>query len=217
MSKDYQVLIDNNFKELDDLKAAMEKLKEQFIIYAGVFIGQWYNSTTRNYVKRNADRSLELGKEKLEDLKHKVNKLEEKASEVTKECLSAPEIWWHVKEDMDLYYEFRSNSPPEFLSKALRPALGRLGPVLDEFGYVNVKTEGLREHPVWCEWDAPDDKSVIEGRACYPYGVEWSSSMIDTMKKYQTLHRQAIKVNERIEELKKEKVKQDADKLWDSV
>ncbi len=217
MAEDYELLIKNNQEELERKKAEMGEIKEQFIIYAGAFIGQWFSSISRNYVKEYADISIELGKEKLEKLKEEVMQLEREAATYAKECLIPENIWWHQKKNSSLSYEFRANSPPEFLSRALRPALGRLGPVLGKYGYVNIRTEGLREHPVWCEWDHNDEKTVIEGRACYPFGIEWSDSMIESIKKYHELHQQAQKIIERIEVLKKEMIKEQAESLWGSI
>lgn len=95
--------------------------------------------------------------------------------------------------------------------------MGRLAPVLEKFGYIKIRTKGSKEHPVWCEWDFPDDRMTIEGRACYPYGVEWSDSMMDSIKKYNDLHQQAKKIVERIETLKKDMMREQVESLWDSV
>ena len=217
MAEDYELLIKNNQEELERKKTEMRDIKEQFILFAGAFVGQWFNSVTRNYVKEYADISIELRKEKLEKLKKEVTKLEKEANTYVTECLMPEDIWWHQKEDTKLSYEFRVNSPPEFLSRALRPALGRLGPILGKYGYVNIRTEGIREHPVWCEWEFKDDRMAIEGKACYPFGIEWSDSMIESIKKYHELHQQALKIQERLETLKKEMIREQAENLWESV
>lgn len=214
MAEDYELLIKNNQEELDRKKTEMSEIKDQFIIFSGAFVGQWFNSVTRNYVKEYADISIDLGKEKLENLKEEVMKLESEANTYANECLMHETLWWHQKENESLSYEFRANSPPEFLSRALRPALGRLGPILGKYGYVNIRTEGMREHPVWCEWDFQDERMTIEGRACYPFGIVWSDSMIESIKKYSELHQQALKILERIEILKKEMVREQAESLW---
>lgn len=87
MTQDYELLIKNNQDELEAKKTEMRRIKEEFINTAGVFLAQWFNSIAKNYVKEYADISIELGKEKLEQLRKDVAKLNSEASVLVGECL----------------------------------------------------------------------------------------------------------------------------------
>ena len=219
MTKDFDNLIKQKQAELDSLKPQMEEVRQQFIKDSTTFIKEWYEKTSQSYVETGADITLNLGKEKLSQMKTKTRKLIENAEATANEMLFDPELWWHLAENDELSYSFYGNAPPRFLDKAIRLALGKLGTILEEFGYsVTTKpTAVISELGVWCEWDSSGRYHPPDARPYYPFSQDWSEAMRNTLQKYNELCTQAKKVRIEINSLQREKKTEEAKNLWDSV
>ena len=219
MTKDFDNLIKLKTAELDSLKPQMEEVRKQFIKDSTRFIRKWYEKTSQGYVETGSDVTLKLGKAKLSQMKAKVLELMQNAEAIANEMFSNAELWWHLMENDELSYSFYGNAPPKMLDEAIRLALGKLGTILEEFGYsVTTKpTGGIGELGVWCEWDSTGRFHPPDARPYYPYHQPWPEAMRNTLKKYDELCAQAKKVRAEINSLHIEKKKEAAKNLWDSV
>jgi len=210
VTEDLNGLISQAQAELDFLKCQMEVVRKQFAQDTVKFVREWYEKTAREYVDREADITLSLGKEKLAQMKSKVSKLIEDTETIVNQFLSDRKLWWHLVEDNELFY--LSSSPrvhPSFLDKNIRLALGKLGVTLEEFGYVKTKSPTLTEVGIWCEYP--------NGRPYYPYGIDWPETMQNTINKYSELCEKAKGKRGEIDCSIARKNEHHARNLWDSI
>jgi len=218
MAANYDALINEKQAQLESLKSMLEEIKQQFIKDSVIFIREWYKITTENYVKTAPDITISLGKEKLKQMKEKVAILIQNAESIANEFLSNPDLWWHLKEISEHRYSYYGNRAPDDLDKALRLSLGKLGVILEEFGYnVTTKSTYRDQDNVWVEWDSSGQYHPPNGRPYYPYGMDWSDMMRITIGKYNEVFVQAMKIREEIRSLQGEKKRQQAQNLWDSI
>lgn len=224
MSENIDLRIQQKEKELTPLRSRMEELRLQFINDTTTFAAKWYSETAKQYVTKNPTTTLKLSKEKLVQMKTKVNNLIRNADKITQTPLSDPNVWWHLaprKHDSSSLYDQLGdtkvgNKFPAVVDKAVRRALGELGTVLEQFGY-RVTTAGALEgyYPeFWFEYpDGPDSPA----RPFFPHLLEWSEDMQYTVQKYSGLFKKAIVLFNEVELLKEEKKKHQALELWDSA
>lgn len=217
MVENFDNLIKQKQAELESLKPQMEEIRRQFTLDSAKFVSEWYKKTTEIYIERDADKTINLGKEKLGKMKAKVLKLVESAEAIIDEIFSNQKLWWHLVEDDNFFYSYYGNRAPDILDKPIRLALGKLGVILEEFGYVKTKSTGSREHDVWSEWDPSGNYHLSDGRPYYPYSVDWSETMQNTIMRYNELHGQAKRIRQEIDNLRREKKKHQAKNLWDSI
>ncbi len=224
MSEKLDLLIQEKEAELSPIRSRMEELRLQFVNDTTKFAAKWYGETAKQYVTKNPETTLKLSREKLFQMKAKVNNLVQNAEKITKNPLSDPKVWWHLaprKHDTSSLYDQLGddkvgNKFPAIVDKAVRRALGELGTVLEQFGY-RVTTAGALEgyYPeYWFEYpEGPDSPA----RPFFPHLLEWSEDMQYTIQKYSGQFKKAIVLFNEIEKLKEEKKKRQALELWDSA
>lgn len=134
----------NEPKELESRKSEMEDIRQQFIKASATFIAQWFNVTAKHYVCTDSQNTLRLGRDRLSSMKFKLHNLTENAERIVNEVLSDRSLWWHLapkEEDGSAYpYLQCENKCPRIIDKPIRKALGKLGLILEEYGY-NVTTK----------------------------------------------------------------------------
>lgn len=218
MSNDFDASIEVKENELKSLKSQMEEVRKQFVHDSTAFISKWYLEQAESYVKGSADITLSLGKDKIKQMKDKVKELQDNTGNITNEFLSDPELWWHLKENKDLSYDYHENAAPRGLDDAIRLALGKLGTILEEFGY-DAKTKSTcgTDSDVWVEYDSTDRYHPPNGRPYFPHNMEWSNEMKNTIQKYSEMVNQVKNIRFKIFTLDLEKKKNEAGNLWDSV
>lgn len=200
----------------------MEDLRLQFIKKSGEFVARWYEETVKGFVAEDSENTLRIGKEKLSVMKVKVKELSTKAEEVANEVLSHPSLWWHLApSDQDIIspYEQFAYRFPEIIDKPIRRALGKVGTILEEFGYkVNTKPvySGIGGTS-WYEYPTVSSYSVTNPVPYYPFRFVWSNEMQSTLKSYNELYKQACRLYSEIKTLQKQKKTKEATDLWDSA
>ena len=222
MSVDFDSSIQQKQVELDAVKARLEELRLQFVKDTIIFVAGWYETTSKQYATTNSQITLNLGKERLTEMKKKVNELVKDSGRIVSEILSEPSIWWdltpHDSGEILSPYEQYGNRFPDILDKPVRRALGRLGAVLEEFGY-GVKTRlaypGTPE-PAWAEYPTGPAYSKPVASPYYPHFVVWSEAMQNTIKQYNELYKQGIRLFHEIASLQDQKKAKQANDLWDS-
>lgn len=90
--------------------------------------------------------------------------------------------------------------------------LGRLGSILDEYGYLKDADFGRNE--VWLE---KDSYYPHKPRPYYPYNIVWSKEMKDIIAEYSSAYKKGMTLRNEINTLIKEKKETGAKGLWDSV
>ena len=213
--------ISNEQEKLEKHKTEMQAVRQQFIKATGVFFMVWYNSTARNYVIRDSQNTLSLGKDRLKQLKVKLKDLTNNAEKLSNDFLSANSLWWHLSpkdedNNVSVYSQYGSKVP-EIIDQPIRKGLGILGILLEEFGYnVATKTGSYDDEvSVWNNKNiSPYPTNPVP---YYPDSLDWSSDMKDLMKKYNEIYKQAQDAYSNMRRLQQSKVDKQAADLWDSL
>ena len=162
-----------------------------------------------------------MGKDQLAQLKAKLKDLTDNAEKGANDFLSADSLWRHLSSKGEDYYvsaysQFGSKYP-EIIDQPIRKGLGKLGVLLEEYGY-NVATKAgsySEEVSVW------NNKNVTPYPTnpvpYYPDSLDWSSDMKALMKRYDELCKQAQEAYSNINRFQQSKIDKQAADLWDSV
>ena len=95
MSGNIDVLIRNKEAELQPLLSRMEEIRLRFVDDVTRFASEWYEENAKEYVTKKPEVTLNLGKEKLAQMKVQINELMRNASKIVNASLNDPEVWWH--------------------------------------------------------------------------------------------------------------------------
>ena len=199
----------------------MQAIRQQFIKATGAFFAIWYNTTARNYIIRDSQNTLNLGKDRLRELKTKLKDLADNAEKYSDEFLSPNSLWWHLSpkngDNNASVYSQCGSKVPWIIDQSIRKGLGLLGVLLEEFGY-NVATKVGSYDDKVSVWNnkniSPYPTNPVP---YYPDSLNWSLDMKDLMKKYNEIYKQAHDAYSNIKRLQKSKLDKQAAELWDSL
>jgi hypothetical protein len=221
MKESIDTIIAGKQKELEAYKRDMEAVRQRFIGASAIFIANWYTATAKQYAITSSENTLRLGKDKISSMKAKLKDLVANAEEIANEFLSDNSLWWHMnpagKDGYASPYVQYGNNYPKVINKPIRKSLGKLGVVLEEYGYgvttkAGCSTENLS---VW------NDKNVspypIIPVPYYPDSLDWSKDMQDIMRSYNEIYKQAYYAHSEIKRLCQSKIDMQSTDLWDSV
>jgi len=217
MNEKIEGLIEGKEAELSPFCVRMEELRERFKEETAVFAREWYKKTAKDYIAKFPEVALRLTADRVVAMKAGVNDLSRNASKDVGAELDDPRLWWHLEprlhESIDRYLQV-ADKYPEVLDRAVRRALGRLGLVLEKFGF-NVTTSGYTGtyREFWFEHKVDSHETV----PCYPHLLTWTDDMQEIIRQYDRQYVEATKIYEEIQQLKEEKKKLEALTLWDSV
>jgi hypothetical protein len=199
----------------------MQTARQLFTKATGDFFVTWYNSTARHYITSSSQNTLRLGKDQLTQLKAKLKTLTDNAEKYAKDCLSADSLWWQLPskngEDYASAYSQHGCNCPDIINQPIRKGLGKLGVLLEEYGYNIATKTGTYgdEISVW------NNKNIgpfpANPEPYYPDSFEWSSNMRTLMKRYDELCKQAQEAYANIKRFQQLKIEKQAADLWDSV
>uniref|UniRef100_UPI00301A6741 hypothetical protein n=1 Tax=Oceanobacillus massiliensis TaxID=1465765 RepID=UPI00301A6741 len=150
MTVNYDEQISAKENEKVKLIEKMELIKDEYLKEIEKFSRDWIQTTTKREVTGNPDLALDIGKEKLGELKRKVESLIEKLPTLVNQYLNKNELWWHKKEDKAWYSQLENR----ILSKIEREVqfmYGELGIILSEYGFVRVEPKGFKDYGIWAE------------------------------------------------------------------
>jgi len=210
MTENFDLAIRGLETELTASIAIMEEIRVQFIQATAAFASKWFNETTKEFVTSNTENTIRLGKEKIKEIKAKVKALTSQASQISSEILSNEELWWHLSlKEMSAHspYCCSNNNVPEIVNKGVRRIVGRLGPILHEYGFI-------KNEAIWIE-----NGSTFNGLNVipyYPYGFDWSQEMRTVMKQYNETYKHAYTKYKEIMNLKMQKQSKQAMEIWNS-
>jgi hypothetical protein len=215
------MVISNEQEKLAKYKIEMQTVRQQFIKATVTFFANWYNSATRHYVISSSKNTISLGKDQLAQLKVKLKNLTDNAEKNVDEFLSADSLWWQLSpKDGDNFvsvYSQYGHKCPEIIDQPIRKGLGKVGVLLEEYGY-NVATKAGSygdEVSVWNNKNvSPYPSNPVP---YYPDSLDWSSDMKTLMKRYDELCKQANEACSNIKRFQQSKIDKQAADLWDSV
>jgi hypothetical protein len=217
-------LADLEYRESELLSfcSAMQEKKLQFINDTSEFASKWYEDTGKQYITKYADISLNLPANSFVELKAKVRKLIAESKKFSERALSQPDVWWHEKPSLhtavsqydQLGDQQVGNKYPEAIDKPVRVALGQLGFVLEEFGF-NVRTVASYGPSHQEYWFQKSEEKITS--PYFPHMLEWSKSMQETLREYNSLYKQALLKLQEIQMIKDEIKRRKIMDLWDST
>jgi predicted DNA binding CopG/RHH family protein len=219
MSEDLDLSIQKKEAELKPLRQRMEELRAQFINDTARFAAEWFEETAQLYATKKAEVTISMGKERLADMKQKVNGLARNADKLISNALSGPSIWWHQEpriEDSLYQYEQVSTRFPELLDKPIRRVLGELGVILEHYGY-GVTVGVAAKEPYLEYWYERIADPTIPPHPYFPHLLVWSDEMQRTLMRYDGLFKQAFRLFIEIQKLKEEKKRRQASDMWKST
>jgi hypothetical protein len=199
----------------------MQAISRQFIMATGAFFAIWYNSTAKQYAIKGSQNTLNLGKDRLIELKAKLKDLTDNAEKCVNDFLSSHTLWWHLSpNDEDISasaYSQYGSKVPKIIDQPIRKGLGILGVILEEYGY-NIATKAGNYDDAISVWN---NKNVgpypINPVPFYPDSLDWSLDMKDLMKRYNEIYKQAHESYLTIKRFQQAKLAKQAADLWDSV
>ncbi len=215
MSEELDGLIEKKEAELSPFCSRMEELKIEFTKETVSFASEWYRKTAKDYIIKNPEVALSLTEEKIAAMKTQVNELVRNTEKTVQAELDKPEVWWHLEprlnESIERYHQV-ADKLPEVLDRAVRRALGRLGVVLEKFGF-RVTASGYTGtyYEFWFERVGRETISI------YPHILRWTDPMQDTIRQYDAEYVEATEIYGEIQRLKGEKKKLEALNRWDSL
>jgi len=199
----------------------MRTVRQLFIKATGIFFVNWYNSTARHYVISGSENTLGLDKDQLSQLKVKLKDLTDNVEKYVNEFLSADSLWWQLpSKNGDNYfsaYSQHGSKCPEIINQPIRKGLGKLGVLLEEYGY-NVATKAGSygdEVSVWNNKNvSPYPTNPVP---YYPDSLDWSSDMKALMKRYDEICKKANEAYSNIKHFQQSKMDKQVADLWDSL
>jgi hypothetical protein len=217
MNQNSGALLSVKEAELSSYFPRMEQLRIRFMSETAAFASEWYKATAKEYVVKNDDLVSKMSDEQLKSMKTKINVLVSNTEKTVKQELDNPSCWWHLRphsHDNLNQYLLVDDRYPIIIDQAVRQILGFLGVILEEFKF-NVSTNGnaVSYEEYW--YIRPPNKNAVI--PYYPHPLKWSTSMQETIQKYNALYLQAIALFKEIELLKEQTEKERALSRWDSL
>lgn len=201
---------DEQIQTLDKLLAnaviRMKEIHQDFMAATTEFMKSWYAELTKQKVTGATKLTKQLGIEKLSKLKAEVSKLQENTPQIVNDLINDVRIWWHMRNEEKVDLHFKDN-----VSKSLRLIAGKLGPILERYGYI---TTDPQEPGFWREWDEYGLNRPPNARPYYPHHLNWSDHMKSIIDEYDDLMRDALQYSSELKKLKAEKTQYEVEDLW---
>jgi len=218
MSEDITFQIERKETELFPFCSRMEEIKLKFLKETVSFTIEWYKKTTKEYITKYPEVTLNMKEEQMTNMKTHVNELIRDTEKIVKNELEKPALWWHQRprlHDSITQYLQVADKYPEILDRAVRHVLGRLGLILETYKF-NVTAIGNSSSYQEFWFDLP--KGIYStSNPYYPHLLNWSEEMQDTVREYNTQYIKASVIYNEIQKLKEDKKKQQALTRWDSI
>lgn len=116
--------------------------------------------------------------------------------------MSDPRIWWHVKENEEMYINYNPGFLPGVFIEPIGEILGELAEILCEYEYIKKGN-----YP----WFMNGNTKQYREKVNYP------QQLVDLSQNYGKLQVRAKQLTQEIHHLNQEKEKHQAKSLWDSV
>jgi hypothetical protein len=213
--------VEEKEKELKVILEEMEEIKQQLIEDTVEFVEKWYEETTKKYITKYPDISLNLSSQEFSDFKGRIRKLVSESRKIVENALSQKGIWWHQQPDLhaatSLYEQLGNqevgNKYPEVLDNSIRTALGELGGILEEFGFQITTNPVYQTYKEF--WYLNKEEKIVS--PFFPHLFDWSTKMKETLKEYNRLFQQGLSKLQEIQMIKDEEKRKQVMNLWDST
>jgi hypothetical protein len=217
-------------RELEKLKSQMETTRHEFMVIATDYLKPRYMKIVSRLIRDKSHLAAALSDEQLKSLKLSVKSLEESSKEIIEEEFSNPALWWHLrdKECIDKYHDyhkiwdFKAAEIPTLIKKALKYAVGKIGPSLSELGFARLNdghsVRGNDYIPIWKNDDRPGNPDIyIRSAPFYPHDLPWDESLRSSIEKYNDLLDETTVILSTLNQLKRQKSEVQASDRWESL
>lgn len=205
MPKDYSKEIESKRVLITTTISQMKKLRNDFIIGIEPFAKKWIYTIARQYIERNPEKALKLGKERLTLLKFSVNKLGEDIKSVCNDVFSSEKFWPETRELVTQN------------QLGIKIILGKLGTILEEFGFVKTKTQTEGDQESWNQYDSDGNRREFDGTTVYPHSIEIPDEIKNLLEDYRKVVQTKNDLLAEIKKLEFENLQTQATTLWDSI
>jgi uncharacterized protein YeeX (DUF496 family) len=185
------------------LKSEGEVIRQHMIRDCAAFLKTWYEAKAKEYVVKEAEKTKQLSKDRIKEMKEKVLRLGESAEEIVDKIFNDPSFTMPFEEGPSAKNQESSIRGEEFL----RFALGKLGPILQDYGY-------LTDIDHWFRVDTVSGGIITR----YPYIMDLPQNIVNLISEYNSLVTEARELSRQIMDLfSKDNSNKEAENLWDSL
>lgn len=152
MDTDHQTKIDELNENIEKFTDQLGTEKDAFISASKSFLKNWFHNYSEKIAKDNPELTISLGeKGTLSDLKKAIKDLEDSSDELIEEHVNKDDLWFHKNKNTasgNSYVSVKST-----VLDGLMNAMWELGPVFQEYGYVQPGSKddwkhlGLKKSP----------------------------------------------------------------------
>lgn len=202
--------------ELTGAVAQLEATRAQFLPIAAQIAVDWWTATARREVETDPV-TENLSGEQLGALNADVQQLCSEATKHVEEFFSDSKPWWHLQNPLlahshglEYFYHVMGNRGSDQLDKPLRGLLGKLGPILERYGYLKRDADLRRTNG--SAWREPSSS-----KPHYPFALDWPKQLTPIVERYQPQLKPAQELVTDIARLRREQKEAAAGQRWDSA
>lgn len=216
---DYEEEIRRREEQITRVEPRMNEVRKRFISHFATHLRSLYGQLARSQVECKSDLTLSLDDARLAKMKQDVLALVDSAETIAAEYLDKDALWWIPTGEHGEFHSVSNQSKAaKTLEESMRLAVGRLGPILESYGYVSTNPQADRNKiDVWCEWDSSGNHYKPGGRPRYPYALDWSEQIKQDLVEYTTVATEVEKLRSEIRQLRSDWDKTKAKSKWDGV
>jgi hypothetical protein len=204
-------------EDMKNLREQMEKTCNDFLLATNEFVIDWFKKNVEKEVQSHPEITKKLDVEGLRKLKSDLQDLILKAPDLINRYLNVDTYWGHrgiISKDGEnrsrRYFSYRELAPVEGpLDESIRIILGYVGELYAKYGYISDNSPDYINY----RWQR---KSGSNQRR-YSISYDWSKKMSEIMKKYSEQYDRLVSLDENLKEIKQDKEKAEAKRLWDQV
>lgn len=205
MEKDFLQEIESRRGMITTIDSQMKQVRSDFVVGIRPFAQNWLQTIARQAIERNPRQALDLGKDRLAALKTKVNELCDGLEPICREVFASDTFWPETRELVTQN------------QLGVRIVLGKLGIILEEFGFVKTQAQTDKDQEAWHHYDCSGDRREFDGTPVYPHTVDLPAELKILLEEYLILIRKKDNLREDINRLEFEKLQVQATRLWDSL
>lgn len=121
--------------QIDQLRVQMAAFRLEFIEATKEYVTDWYDNISDNFYSIKKEITAQMSTEQKFDFKDQIIKLKSESNAKIDSLLSDESLWWDLNTDSSTDNN-RYKSIEDFMPERFKYILGKLAPVLVQYGYV---------------------------------------------------------------------------------
>jgi len=207
--------LDNQIKDQRNQIAAegprYAEQQRKFLDETVAHLNEWYWAYTEHVVTESESHTNGLGADKVAQLKADVRALQSRTADNVNTTLTPARLWWTgMLDDPDFPTPVAVH--PVRLTEAIGYVAGRLGPILEKYGYIPADPQAPGS------WFHPEHPAAWrDSHRFYNDEFQWSEEMDQAIKEYCDVVVENDGLLRSIEELEKQRDESKAVELWEKA